>query len=59
MNDFMTIHTFELSMIITKEEEQLCRDHFYAEAEQLHIRCFDKNGWLNFYGYQKAGVKIT
>ena len=56
---YMTLHTFELSLNITKEEEQICRDYFYTEAAKLCIRCFDKNGWLNFYGYQKAGIKIS
>lgn len=58
-DSYMTLHTFELSLNITKEDEQICRDYFYTEAAKLGIRCFDKNGWLNFYGYQKAGIKIS
>lgn len=55
----MTLHTFELSMNITKDEAQVYSNYLYEEATRLGARCYRNNGWLNFYGYQKVGIKIS
>lgn len=55
----MTLHTFELSLPLTAEEAQRCRDRLYTMAERLQARCFEQDAWLNFYGFQRAGVKIS
>ena len=37
----MPLHTFELSLIITVEEYQNCRNILYATAKEIDAQCFD------------------
>ena len=39
----MPLHTFELSIIITAEEYQNCRNILYAVAKEMNVQCFDEN----------------
>ena len=42
----MPLHTFELSLIITVEEYQNCRNILYATAKEIDAQCFDENELL-------------
>ena len=55
----MPLHTFELSIIITAEEYQNCRNILYAVAKEMNVQCFDENGWLNFRGFRSVGVSLS
>ena len=55
----MPLHTFELSLIITVEEYQNCRNILYATAKEIDAQCFDENEWLNFRGFRSAGVSLS
>ena len=39
----MPLHTFELSLIITVEEYQNCRNILYATAKEIDAQCFDES----------------
>lgn len=55
----MTLHTFELSQIITMEEYRHCKDALYAAAKERAVRCFEENGWINFRGFSAVGVHLS
>lgn len=69
--NMMTLHTFELSLIITGAEYQACREYLFAVAKENSKRCFDdedkkskedkyiENKWLNYLGHMDEGIKIS
>lgn len=56
----MTIHTFELSTIVTAQEYRDCREYLFHAAKQQSARCYDdSNGWLNYTGYHSVGIHLS
>lgn len=56
----MTIHTFELSTIVTAQEYRDCREYLFHAAKQQSVRCYDdSNGWLNYTGYHSVGIHLS